>query len=244
MPKSKVIVDVVNGAVPLEQSLRRLEVLAHDVGNADLEHWAECELGGYRDEDVPEYRMVRNCLNFSYSGFNNGALKVENVPLSISFLSADTLEQVKDFPVSQGITSLEKLAAGGSMAYLDRSYLAGEIAERSEQGLQCYSVRQAVPSSFYAGVVSEVTTRVIKALTMLEDQYGVLDDLGIEVASRKATNEGNANINNVVLYNQPVASDGKDEKLGSKVAWKFVVPVAVAVISALLSGFAVKYFGL
>ena len=63
-------------------------------------------------------------------------------------------------------------------------------------------------------------------------------------ASRKATNEGNANINNVVLYNQPVASDGKDEKLGSKVAWKFVVPVAVAVISALLSGFAVKYFGL
>ena len=63
-------------------------------------------------------------------------------------------------------------------------------------------------------------------------------------ASRKATNEGNANINNVVLYNQPVASDGTDENLGSKVAWKFLVPVAVVVVSALLSGFAVKYFGL
>lgn len=39
MPKNKVIVDVVNGAVPLGQSLRRLEVLTHDVGNAELEHW-------------------------------------------------------------------------------------------------------------------------------------------------------------------------------------------------------------
>ena len=36
MPKSKVIVDVANGDVTLEQSLRRLEVLAHDVKTMNL----------------------------------------------------------------------------------------------------------------------------------------------------------------------------------------------------------------
>ena len=243
MPKSEVIVDVVNGAVPLEQSLRRLEVLAHDVGNTELEHWAECELSGYRDEEVPEYRMARNCLTFSYSGIN-GSFNAKNVSLDISFLSEETLDQIKDVRLSQGIEFIERLAGGDPMTYADRSFLASEIAERSQGALRCYSVRQGIPTSVYAGVVSEVTTRVIKALTMMEDQYGVLDDLGIEVASKRATNEGNANINNVVLYNQPMASDEKDEKLGSKVVWKFVVPVAVAVISALLSGFAVKHFGL
>lgn len=69
MPKSKVIVDAVNGAVPLERTLRRLEVLAHDVGNEKLERWAECEIKGYDVSEVPDYRIVSS-LNFTYSGIN------------------------------------------------------------------------------------------------------------------------------------------------------------------------------
>lgn len=46
---------------------------------------------------------------------------------------------------------------------------------------------------------------------MLEDLYGVLDDAKRELSSRKATSEGDAGINNVVLCNRSEASDGKGE---------------------------------
>lgn len=243
MPKSKIIVDVVNGSVSLEQSLRRLEVLAHDVGNKELELWAECELGGYGEQNVPEYRVARNCLSFTYSGINGYALKVENVPLSITLLSKETLDAIKDIPYSQGIAFMTKMAEGGSMTYLDRSVLAAEVTKTSKGALQCYSIRQGVPASFYVRVVSEVTTRLIKALTMLEEQYGILDDLGIVIESGRRASENNSSINSVVLNYSGGAPD-KEEKLGSKVAWNVLTPIVSAVLGAVLSALAVKYFGL
>lgn len=95
----------------------------------------------------------------------------------------------------------------------------------------------------YAGIVSEVATRVIRALTMFEDQYGVLDGLGIEEVSKRVTTESNANINNIVLFNRSSLSGDKEEKNGSKVAWRIAVPVAVGIVSALCLAVVVKLFG-
>ena len=51
MPKSQIIIDAVNGDVSIEKSLKRLQVLAHDVHNEELERWAENELTGYLGAD-------------------------------------------------------------------------------------------------------------------------------------------------------------------------------------------------
>lgn len=60
MPKSQIIIDAVNGDVPIEKSLKRLQVLAHDVHNEELERWAENELTGYLGTDeVPDYRRTK-----------------------------------------------------------------------------------------------------------------------------------------------------------------------------------------
>lgn len=60
LPKSKVITEAVDSVVPLEQTLRRLEVLAHDVGNDELERWAECELAAIQmvKSQVTEFLKV------------------------------------------------------------------------------------------------------------------------------------------------------------------------------------------
>lgn len=244
MPKSKVIADAVNGVVTLEQSLRRLEVLAHDVGNDKLEHWAECELNGYGDEEVPDYRIAAS-LNFTYSGFNNGAFKVTNVPLSISFFDEKTLDEFKDVPVKDGIAAVSRWIDKGPIIHIDRSFLAGEVDKRSEGRVTCTSIAQNIPVSFYEGVVAKVTTRVIRALMLLEDQYGCLDGLGIDVSSKKAATDNNTVINNAIFNNAPInTGDKEEEKLGSKVAWKIVVPIITAVAGAVLGALALAWLQL
>ena len=234
MPKSKVIADAVNGDVTLEQSLRRLEVLAHDVRNERLEHWAECELNGYGDEEVPDYRIATS-LNFTYSGFNNGAFKVTNAPLSISLLDTKTIDEMKDVPMKDGIAAISKWIDKGPIVHIDRSFLAGEVEKRTEGRVICTSIAQSVPVSFYEGVVAKVTTCTIRALMLLEDQYGCLDGLGIDISSRKAAMDSNAVINGVIFNNVPVDAVEKKEGFGSKIAWKVIVPIITAVVGSVLT---------
>ena len=47
MPKSKIIKAIVDDEVSLAQSLTRLQVIAHDLKNKELETWAESELVVY-----------------------------------------------------------------------------------------------------------------------------------------------------------------------------------------------------
>ena len=65
MPKSKVIKAIVDDEVSLAQSLTRLQVIAHDLKNKELETWAENELVGYASEDdAPEYRHAKS-INYT-----------------------------------------------------------------------------------------------------------------------------------------------------------------------------------
>lgn len=245
MPKSKVITEAVDSVVPLEQTLRRLEVLAHDVGNDELERWAECELAGYTDGEVPSYRVSKG-LNFSYSGINNGTFKANSVPLQICFLSEKTLNDLKEVPFAEGISSVERLAEGDSTVHLDRSYLASEVLERSGGGITCLSISQNFSPDFFNGIKGEVTTRAIKALMMLEDEYGCLDELGIEIKSKRETADNNTIINNTVLNTRVPGAEEADsaekEGFGSKVAWNVLVPIITAVVGSLVTAMLISYF--
>lgn len=247
MPKSKVITDAANAAVPLEQTLRRLEILAHDVGNADLENWAECEIEGYGAEGVPDYRIAKG-LNFTYAGFNNGAFQVTNAPLPISFLREETLDNFKYVSFAEGISSIEKLSDGDSIVHVDRSYLAGEVLDCSDGGISCVSISQNFTTAFFKAVIDKVTTRAIKALMMLEDQYGCLDNLGIVVESEKAASENNAIINNNIFNNSSSSANltgsAEKERLGSKITWKIAAPILTAVAGSLLTAWATHYLPL
>ena len=44
---------------------------------------------------MPDYRIATS-LDFTYSGFNNGAFKVTNAPLLISLLDTKTIDEMKE----------------------------------------------------------------------------------------------------------------------------------------------------
>lgn len=204
MPKSKIIIAIVNNDVSIDKSLMQLQVLAHDVHNVELQEWAEHELAGYPTEDVPDYRKCTSRL-LNYTGIN-GYFKVEKAPLPPDFLSSEILEKISKVIVKEDILSVKEMSESDQGAYRDLSFLAGEVSEKTNGVIQCVSTRQSIPSTFYKQIIAEVRNRIIKALMILEEKYGNLDKLGIAIGEPKSY-AGNLRINEALGLPLPSAPE-------------------------------------
>lgn len=159
MPKSKIIRDTANDEVPIEKSLRRLQILTRGVHNQELETWAERELTGYAPEnELPEYRKAAS-LNFTYVGFN-GTLQVKGVALPLSCLKEDTLDSVSKVDLREDIPSIVKLAESNPGGYRDLTILANEVFSQSDRQIQCLKINQLIPSAHCRKVLTEVKTEL------------------------------------------------------------------------------------
>lgn len=247
MPKSKIIKAIVDDEVNLKQSLTRLQVIAHDVHNDELKQWTESELVGYSSEvEVPEYRHVKS-ISFIYSGINNYTLKVDKAPLNPSFLDPEILDQVADVRFGQSISALEGLLDDkASSIYLDRSMLAAQVQERSKGGVQCFSIKQVIPVSFVQDALAEVKNRVLKSLLLLEEEYGNLDGLGIDLSGQPESKIARVNykINSDVLHIELNQPEIVDEPAVKRIAWNIVVPIVTGVIGAVLGAAAIQMMGI
>lgn len=238
MPKSRIIIDAVNDEAPIEKSLRRLQILAHDVHNQELEKWAERELTGYAPEDeLPEYRKVTS-MNFTYVGFN-GNLQVKGVALPLTCLKEDTLDSFSKVNLREGMPSIEKLAESDHGGYRDLTILADEVFSQSGGQIQCLNINQLIPSAHYRKVLAEVKNRIVKALLLLEEQYGKLDKLSFQVTTAKAAGT-NVKINDALKLPVPTVDC---TPLHSKIIWNVITPVATGVIGAILATLACKMVG-
>ena len=83
---------------------------------------------------------------------------------------------------------------------------------------------------------------------MLEDEYGCLDELGIEIKSKRETTENNTVINNTILSARTPgienSNSAENEDFGSKIAWNVVAPILTAVAGALVTAVLMRYFQL
>lgn len=247
MPKSQIIKAIVDDEVGLAQSLRRLQVIAHDVKNDELEKWAESELTGYTNDDViPDYRCTES-INFIYTGINNYVHQVTNVPLNPMLLGEDVLDEISSVKFAQGISTIEEYASGNDVSIkIDRSLLAGKVEQNSGGVIQCITIGQVIPKGFFQSVVAEVRNRVLKALLLLEDEYGNLDDLGIDAScqTEKDIKRINHEINSDVLHVHVEGTEKLNEPIGSKIAWRIIVPIAVTVVAGLIVALVVFWTGL
>lgn len=238
MPKSRIVIDAVNNEAPIEKSLRRLQILAHDVHNQELEKWAERELTGYAPEDeLPEYRKVTS-MNFTYVGFN-GNLQVKGVALPLTCLKENTLDSFSKVNLREGMPSIEKIAESDHGRYRDLTILADEVFSQSGGQIQCLNINQLIPSTHYRKVLAEVKNRIVKALLLLEEQYGKLDDLSFQVTPAKAAG-ANVKINDALKLPVPTVDC---TPMHSKIIWNVIAPVATGAIGAILATLACKIVG-
>lgn len=179
MPKSKIIKDVANGSADLVTSLNRLYLLASDIENTALMDWAENELQGYSSTDtIPDYRRTKSRM-IRYSGLAN-CFQVTNATLQPGLIPDDLLKTISDIKVSESVASITAVVEAGSDIKRDLGALIGEVYERSGEEVQCTSIYQIVPLSFYRDILSSIRQRITRELIDLEKQYGNLDSLEIQ----------------------------------------------------------------
>lgn len=183
MAKSTIIKQLVNNELPLTVVLRRIFVLANDIGNENVKEWASLELNGYKKENqLPEYRVFNSC-ELHYTGIN-GSYKVTNQPLSLTWLDPKTVKSITTHRITAPLSEIEKNASiTDSFLGIDRSYLAGEVYEHTDDGangIQCFSIQQVVSVAQFARIINSITNIALNTLLELDKVYGKLDDLDIE----------------------------------------------------------------
>ena len=179
MPKSKIIKDIADGKADLETSLSRLYLLASDVNDTALMEWAEKELIGYNASDtIPDYRKTRSHI-LRYSGLNNG-FQATNATLQLGVLSEATRELISKVRVAESVKSISEHVATGTDIKRDLGMLIEEVYENSGEEIQCTSIYQIVPLSFYRDILSNVKQKIIQELLKLEKEHGCLDSLEIQ----------------------------------------------------------------
>ena len=146
----------------------KLKVIAHRAGDSETERWAEKELKGYdQDDELPAYRKTRN-FDLHYTGIN-GMFQVKDASLPIGFLSEKTLDSIKDISTYDGITTIEQAIASDKFLAIDRTILAGEVSKNAGGAIQCTSILQKVPMSFFESILAAVKTRTIDILLQDEE---------------------------------------------------------------------------
>ena len=163
MPKSQIIKDIVEDKVPLEQSLNRVFVLAKDIQNEPLAEWASKELNGYQTSDtLPDYRTGTS-FDLKYTGIN-GRLQVKNQPLSRGWIDKEVADAISKIKIFEGIRYVSELASSPQSPIRDLTDLAGQVDQASDGGIQCVSIWQEIPHSFFQAVCSAVKSKMLIVL--------------------------------------------------------------------------------
>lgn len=244
MPKSQIIIDIVEDTVSIDKSLTRLMVLAKDVKNIQLETWAKNELNGYDGIDnLPKYRKSYSG-SFKYSGINGG-YKVNNAPLPAIWID-EKHRDICDINIVDGIKYITELANSEHTPMRDVTILANDIYEKSDGMITCTSISQLLPQTIYHSILAEVKNMMIIALCELEEKYGNLDKLGIDISKKKAVqiNANNENLNKAVFnISFQAEHDKTNERWFSKIGWNIIVPIITAIIGAVVATIVVKILG-
>lgn len=215
MAKSKIIKELANNSISLDVALSRLFIIASDIGNDELQQWAECELHGYGKNMLPEYRYAKNTV-FKYSGIN-GSYKVTDAPLPLLEIMKTEDPATFYLPIPDGIRTIEDFVNNPTPNEVGRDLTWAASMVLKMSGIQCYSIKQIVPLNIFEGVLNTVKILLMKIFIKLDKTYGCLDDLDIDTdsISPEEVAATNTTINKYIYVDNSVNIGDKNKLEGS-----------------------------
>ena len=188
MARSKIIKDIIQSNKSISTSLQELLVIVNELGNKELNRWIKNELNGYEaKEELPEYR--KNLPNvILYSGLNR-KFQITNQPLPIQSFG----EYAKDISILEIENSKD-----GNM-HLDLTRYAGVIHKNT--GIYCVSISMKFGNNLSDIIISNVKTKIIESLLLLESEFGILDELciGDDKPAHNKIDKINKEINSIIF---------------------------------------------
>lgn len=204
MAKSKIIKDLANGIVDTQTALKRTKVLIQELDNDVILSWVNNEIGGYSNDDVPEYRIIQGQLYGSYfKGSMANNITYNDVPLPLGNIS----EEHKQLLLTTRLTT--------AIGALDETINEDKIGNRLVKTIpaDCYPLIAISNNDIYMNITSAhvvlnmpqvrnifsiVESKLLDILWYLEKEFGNLDELDIDTESK--TPSELAKINEHIYY--------------------------------------------
>lgn len=210
MAKSNILKELVNNEVSTEIALKRLMLLANDLGYEELKLWAKKELNGYDTKDeIPDYRKMQS-INLIYSGIS-GNYQITNNPLPMGYLNSDTLKEIRGISIKEPIKTIQdKANSDKEQLHIDRTYLAGQVYKNTQDGfwgVQCTKISQIFQASQFEEIVSKINMKVLEVFLELDKKFGNLDALDIDTSNTKIIKNVEHTINFILNDNSVNISD-------------------------------------
>ena len=184
MAKSKIIKDLVTESITVAQALDRLLIIAMELEDKALLKWTRQEKSGYIDGEVPEYRKVQLTPMGTFQVVGAGQIMTcRNKTLPTMGVPDDFKESMDNHFVKDGVATIlntiESIEKGHSAGISVPPELFSMFEKNTNMSILNASL--VVNKTDFVRIVNSTKTRMIEILTMLEKNFGCLDELDIDV---------------------------------------------------------------
>lgn len=189
MSHSRIISELANSKITLETALKRAKLLLHKLDDEKLNKWVNAELIGYSDKDeLPEYRVVSGRLMGNYvKGTMSNYVSVKNASIPISNAPDDIKEEILSVKFFDGVAGLRALinpkSEKGSLCKPIPAECYGLLKEFiGDPHVNLMDARVEVGFHEVDTILSCIEAKLLDVLIKLEDEFGNLDDLDIDLS--------------------------------------------------------------
>lgn len=206
MAKSRIIKELAKNEIELVSVLKQLKLILVDLNKPELVKWVNSELQGYNEiSEVPDYRCYTGNLRGT---FLNYRVKCNNTPIVLRNDIPDEIkEYVEKVRFREGVNSLKQLQSSkGKITFSLPGNILPYIQKYAAVSMT-YLVSAYIEISDIAitNILSNVENKVMDILIVLENEFGPLDDLDIDVQSiEKAKVDKMKNIIINIIYDKHI----------------------------------------
>ncbi len=222
MAKSKIIKELANGEINTLTALKRAKVLLSELGNTDISNWVNYEIIGYPDTvELPVYRKTIGTLFGSYfKGSMAMHITYKNVPIPLGNMPKKIQSKLLEVEFVDGVETLKKIydAGQGKNSHLVKSVPADcyplLCKFNNDPFMNFTSVYVEFSSEKINNVFSSVENKLLDVLMLLEKEFGILDNLDIDVDNTAPEKVAEiADKIRVIIYNDNSIHIGDNNKI-------------------------------
>lgn len=183
MAKSKIIKELATDACGIDRALNRLYLIAHSLQDNRLADWVKAELTGYNsDAELPAYRKIQARLAGDYQTAGWGQIWIStNAELPTVYFDEEKLKVAQYCNITMSIVTLIEGLKNPEYALVSPLPVSWYPLFEAGTSVRVTNAYREITGVQLDKIVQTVKTRVLDSLIFLENKFGCLDDLDVDI---------------------------------------------------------------
>lgn len=178
--------DLVNPEVSLKDILLKVQILAFKLKNEKLKVWVDCELNGYIEAEIPDYRTIPSSVRGNLvqdRGFGSFATR-NDTNLPIEYLDKKGIERLTKVHLATKVSEIERMVKEkGSYSINIPHFVYIDINKTLANNWQVDAAWQKISVNSLEGILSSVKSNLLNFLLELNEEIG--DNVNYSIMENK-----------------------------------------------------------